>query len=162
MKIRIGVVFVLCILITSVILMRVMTYKDGPKFVSPLGSRSYAKVSFPTPTLTPSPTPTLTPTPTLEPTPTPIIASSDFESYFTQYSNEYTIDKEFLKRIANCESGLNSNAVYMNYAGLFQFSEQAWMTARNSMGQNNDLGLRFNPQEAIRTAAFLVSRNQTS
>ncbi|MCL5073565.1 MAG: transglycosylase SLT domain-containing protein [Actinobacteria bacterium] len=114
----------------------------------------------PTPTLAPSPTstpsPTLTPTPTLAPI---IILPKDLDDLFTKYSSEYSIDKELLKRIANCESSFNTNAIAHGYAGLFQFGEPIWNQTRTLMGQNPDVNLRYNPEEAIRTAAFMVSQN---
>jgi hypothetical protein len=124
-----------------------------------------AKIPTITPTPTPAPTatpfPTLTPTPTSIPTPTPapiIILPKDLDDLFTRYSNEYSVDKELLKRIANCESSLNSNATTDKYAGLFQFAEPIWIQTRNLLGLNPDVNLRFSAEESIRTAAFMVSQ----
>ena len=117
--------------------------------------------------LTLIPTPTLTPTPTVIPTPTAvpspalapiIILPKDLEDLFTKYSDEYSVNKELLKRIANCESSLNPNASTSRYAGLFQFAEPIWIQTRTLMGQNPDVNLRFNAEESIRTAAFMVSQ----
>ncbi|MCX6726138.1 MAG: transglycosylase SLT domain-containing protein [Candidatus Shapirobacteria bacterium] len=118
----------------------------------------------PTPTATPSPKPTK-PKPTLTPTPSPtprptIILQKDLDELFTKYSNEYNVDKELLKKIANCESTLNPNASTNKYAGLFQFAEPIWIQTRNLMGQNSDINLRFNTEESIKTAAFLISRRR--
>lgn len=117
----------------------------------------------PTSTPTPEPTATPTPTPTIEPTSTPIPDSTDIESLFTRFSNEYVVDKELLKKIANCESGFNTNASGAGgqYVGMFQFSEGAWITARTKMGQNSDTNLRSNAEESIKTAAFLITEHQT-
>ena len=124
-------------------------------------------IPTPTPTSTPTPlpTPTATPLPTPIPTPTPtppavIVLPADLDDLFNKYSTAYNIDKELLKRIANCESGLNPNASWQDYAGLFQFGSTLWMQTRNLMGENNDVNLRYNPEEAIKTAAFMVSQNQ--
>ncbi len=114
-----------------------------------------------TPTPTNTPTPTLIPTPTATPSPTlipVIILPKDLDDLFTKYSNEYNVDKELLKRIAKCESGLNPNAATSLYAGLFQFAKQTWNSARTSMKMDPDINLRFNPEESIRTAAFMVSQ----
>ncbi|RJQ38510.1 hypothetical protein C4559_01835 [Candidatus Microgenomates bacterium] len=114
----------------------------------------------PTPTATPTPTltpaPTATPSPTFTPTPLP---PSGLDELFTKFASEYSIDKELLKRIANCESSLNPSAGTNKYAGLFQFAEPIWTQTRNLMGQNPDINLRFDAQEAIRTAAFMLSQN---
>jgi hypothetical protein len=79
---------------------------------------------------------------------------------FTKYCNEYSVDKELLKRIANCEShfGTGANSKDGKYAGMFQFGEAIWTQTRNLMGWNQDLSLRFSAEESIKTAAFMVSQ----
>lgn len=128
------------------------------------------------PTKTPTPTliPTETPTPTLVPTdtpvpptptpeaPTPIPAPNSLDELFTKYSNLYSVAKDLLQKIANCESGLNSNSANGDYLGMFQFSSGSWITNRNSMGLNSDTGLRLNAEESIKTAAFMISENKTN
>jgi hypothetical protein len=125
----------------------------------------------PTQTPTPTPTPTLTPTPTPTPTPTliptPIILPQYLDYLFTKYCNEYGVDdigKELLKKIANCESHLNTGVVSPNgkYAGMFQFDENTWITVRNSMNQNPDLNLRFSADESIKTAAYVAHQGRFS
>jgi len=117
----------------------------------------------PTPTITPFLTPTPTPTIISSPTPSPIIVlEKDLDNLFTKFSNEYGVDKNLLKKIANCESGLNLNADSGNYKGLFQFSEQTWINARNLMGVDPEKGLCFNAEESIRTAAFLISQGRVN
>jgi hypothetical protein len=117
------------------------------------------------PTFTPIPTATpfltLTPVPTDTPTPTPtpiIVLPQDLDELFTKYSSQYSVDKELLKRIANCESGLDTNASTGLYAGLFQFGEPIWIQTRNLLGLDSNVNLRFNPEESIKTAAFMVSQ----
>lgn len=121
------------------------------------------KVTIPSPTLdiiviteTPIPTPTKKPTPTPTITPTPIPAGS-LEEWFNKYASKESIDRERLKRIAICESGLNPNARIMDYGGLFQFSTSSWISTRTNMNLAADPNLRFNPEEAIKTAAFKVA-----
>jgi len=119
----------------------------------------------PTPTLTLTPTPIPTYTPTLSPSPTPtpipvILTSSELENLFSKYANQYSVDKEVLKKIAKCESNFNTNAVFKDYAGLFQFATSSWISTRNLMGQDNNPGLRTNADEAIKTAAFKISRGE--
>lgn len=118
---------------------------------------------IPTPTLdiiviteTPIPTPTKrpSPTPTITPTPIPVGAMED---WFNKYSSKESVDRERLKRIAVCESGLNSSARFLDYGGLFQFSTSSWISIRTNMNLPTDPNLRFNPEEAIKTAAFKVA-----
>ncbi|MBI2029641.1 transglycosylase SLT domain-containing protein [Candidatus Gottesmanbacteria bacterium] len=119
---------------------------------------SPSPTNTPIPTKTPTPTlkPTSTPTPTLTPTPI-IVKSNQFDEWFSKYSNEYGIDRNTLQHIAVCESKLNPNAKNRDYAGLFQFASNTWQTTRNNMGTDNNSDLRFNPEEAIKTAAYKIS-----
>lgn len=118
----------------------------------------------PTPTLTPTLTPTPTPSPTLiptrrpSPTPTPIIVTSEqLDNWFTNYSNQYSVDRQKLWSIAVCESKLKPNAKNGDYAGLYQFSTNTWKSTRKNMNTDTDPDIRFNPEEAIKTAAFKIS-----
>jgi hypothetical protein len=112
----------------------------------------------PSPTLTPTPTPTLSPTPTSTPTPTSMpVSSTKLDEWFTHYANHYSIDRSLLWRIAVCESGLRPNATNWIYGGLYQFSPNTWSGNRRIMGLDPDPELRFHPEEAIKTAAFLLS-----
>jgi hypothetical protein len=43
------------------------------------------------------------------------------------------------------------------YGGLFQFSSSTWISTRQAMNLDTNTELRFNPEEAIRTAAFKIS-----
>lgn len=113
-----------------------------------------------TPTPTPFPTPTLIPTPTL--TPTPIPAPVNLNDLFTKYSNQYSVAKDLLQKIANCESGFNSNSVNGDYLGMFQFSSGSWISNRNNMGLDPNTELRLNAEESIKTAAFMISVNRTN
>ncbi len=132
-----------------------------PHIISPLAQGKLAAVT-PTviPTFTPSPTPipTATPTPSPTPIPEPITAPFGLEPFFIKYSNEYSIDNQLLKRIAKCESGFGSGASSNGYGGMFQFSEVLWIQTRTLMGLNADINLRFDREESIRTAAFMVSQ----
>ena len=116
----------------------------------------------PTPSETPIPTPTASPTkkplPTRTPTPTPVpITSEQLDGWFTQYSNLYSIERAKLQRMAVCESNLKPHARNGDYGGLYQFSTSTWKATRRVMNVNPDPGLRFNPEEAIKTAAFKIS-----
>lgn len=112
----------------------------------------------PTPTPTPSPKPTPTPTPKPSPTPTPLpVTGGQLDEWFTKYANHYSIDRSKLWKVAVCESGLRANAVNGPYGGMFQFSSSTWVTTRKAMSLDTNPDLRFNPEEAIRTAAFKTS-----
>ena len=114
----------------------------------------------PTPTLTPIPTNTPTPIPTLTPVPTTlptVFPTTSFESYFDQYSAQYQANEELLKKIAQCESGMSPSNVNGPYGGLYQFMIQTWQVTRNQMGLDANPDLRFNPEEAIKTAAFKIA-----
>ena len=126
--------------------------------------------AIPTPTETPTPTPepTNSPTPTVSPTPRPKddqpkadtqtpVTPAKLDEWFTNYSNHYSIDREKLRRIAICESNLRPQATNGDYAGLYQFSTNTWKSTRVAMGMDPNPNLRFNPEEAIRTAAFKIS-----
>ena len=113
-------------------------------------------------TETPIPTTTRTPTatPTITATPKPTqVSIPELEPLFTVYSDNYSVDKELLKRIARCESGFNSQAINGPYVGLFQFSSSAWITTRTFMNKDPNPVLRLNAEESIKTAAFLLSIN---
>lgn len=124
----------------------------------------------PTPTATPTPTPTNTPTPsptplpTSTPTPTPERppqpAPQHMDEWFRRYSAEYGADEQLLRKIAACESGYNTsshNTTY-DYGGMYQFAHATWVSTRMQMGADPNPDLRFNGEEAIKTAAFKVSR----
>lgn len=121
----------------------------------------------PSSTDTPTPTATLTPTPTDTPTeiPTPTVAAAtqptdtDLENWFTKYADDYHIDRELLRHIAQCESGFNTNSNNNGlYLGMYQFSRGTWISARSAMGLDTNPDLRTNAEEAIKTAAFKISQ----
>lgn len=112
----------------------------------------------PTPTNTPTPTPTFTPTPTINKPPPP--APAEIDGYFKKYASEFSVDEGKMRKIAACESGYNStshNTTY-DYGGMYQFSRDTWVNTRAHMGADTNPDLRFNAEEAIRTAAFKISR----
>lgn len=125
----------------------------------------------PTPIMTPSPTPTPNPTPTptpmpptrkptIPPTPTPTIppvTSSQLDEWFSLYSGIYSVDRQRLWNIAVCESRLKPNATNGDYGGLYQFSTSTWKSTRKRMNLDTNPQLRFNPEESIKAAAFLLS-----
>ncbi|MBI3380065.1 transglycosylase family protein [Candidatus Gottesmanbacteria bacterium] len=158
MKIRQVVLLILIIII--LIIPTLIKKQNNPKVE---GIAVTPAETIPSPTLdiiviteTPIPTPTKrpSPTPTITPTPIPVGAMED---WFNKYASKESIDREKLKRIAVCESGLNPNARFLDYGGLFQFSTSSWISTRTNMNLPTDPALRFNPEEAIKTAAFKVA-----
>ena len=112
--------------------------------------------------ITETPIPTPTRRPTLTPTKTPIpISSGELESLMEKYANKESVNKELLKRIARCESRFNTRAVNGPYGGLYQFSTSSWISSRTAMNENPDPELRFNAEEAIKTAAYKIASGHT-
>ncbi len=135
---------------------------------SVLGS-TVSKTFSPTPTsllyiiITETPVPTSTPTPTTIPTATPIpttkpivLTPSQFDQLFSKYGQMYGVDTNLLRKIAGCESNFHTSSQWGDYAGLYQFSTSSWTVIRQSMHKDANLALRFNPEEAIKTAAYKI------
>lgn len=117
---------------------------------------------IPTPTLIPVPTatpsPTLIPAPTVIPTPV-VTSDRGLEELFIKYSSTFSIDKNLIEKIANCESHFGTGAKNGPYAGMFQFDLPIWTSTRNLMGLDPNPDLRYSAEESIKTAAFLISQN---
>jgi len=162
-----SIIYGTCItLLCSVLLINILSGNKNRKPLPPLATIQNVPVVLdfntptPSPTLTPTPTPkpTSTPAPTLTPTPTPIpVTGEQLDRWFTQYANHYSVDRSLLWRIAACESGLKTNVTNWIYGGVFQFSPNTWRANRTLMGMDTNPDLRFNPEEAIKTAAFVLS-----
>ncbi len=133
--------------------------------ISPLVDGFRLDISpIPIPTVTPSPTPrpTQTPKPTPFPTSTPLpvfpaFSKDQLNHWIKHYSSLYSVSEELLKKIAVCESKLNPKAQNGPYAGIYQFSSNTWKSTRGTMNLDSDPNLRFNAEEAIKTAAFKIS-----
>jgi hypothetical protein len=159
MKFRILLFTIIAVIIFTIFLF--FLPKKTSKIISPAFRKITPTITL-SPTPTPSPIPTLTPTPTLIPTPTPIpLTSEDLENLFTKYAAFYSVDKNFLRKIAFCESEFNPNASADDYLGLFQFSTNTWITTRTLMGQDSNPNLRTNAEESIKTASFKISRGES-
>ena len=65
------------------------------------------------------------------------------------------------EKIAFCESSLKPDAVNGPYAGLFQFCSSTWISNRKALGLNPNPFLRYNAEEAVKTAAFKIARDGT-
>jgi hypothetical protein len=107
----------------------------------------------------PSPKPTSKPEATPAPTKAPVVVvpSSDYEPLFELWSDHFGVDINLLKHIARCESRFNPAAVGGIYGGMYQFSSSTWQSTRSSMDHDTDPALRFDANEAIKTAAFKIA-----
>lgn len=76
-----------------------------------------------------------------------------------KYALEYGADANLMKMIAKCESGFRPDAVNNNFAGMYQFLASTWESNRNAMGLSPDPSLRYDAEEAIKTAAFKMGRD---
>jgi hypothetical protein len=94
----------------------------------------------------------------VKPAPTP---DSDIVSLIYKYAAEYGANAEIMIAIANCESGMNAGAVSPSgsYKGIYQFVTSTWESNRQAMGLDSNPELMFNAEEAVRTAAFKMSRD---
>jgi len=118
-----------------------------------------------TPTPTPIP-PTAIPSPTAVPSaaptsqPTTADTTTDLGTLFNEYAAQYNVSADELKKIAECESGMNTLSDTGLYAGMFQFSASTWASVRNLMGLDPNPDLRKNAEEATKTTAFMLSRGE--
>ena len=141
-------------------------FTQGSSIQTPSPVPTLTPTSFPTATptatSTPTPTPTMKPTPT--PTPTPAVvpqrnfSQEEIHGFIERFAAQYSVDPNVLRHIAVCESGFNASAVNGPYVGLYQFGITSWRSNRTQMGEDADPNLRFNAEEAIQTAAFIVSK----
>lgn len=92
---------------------------------------------------------------------TPRDSSPVFDDTFTQVAQTYNVDKTLLQNIAKCESGFRPEATNGIYGGMFQFSSSTWISTRQRMGENPDPNLRFDGKEAIKSAAYKISKDGT-
>lgn len=119
----------------------------------------------PTPEITPSPSPNPTPeiTPSPVSTPSPILqptfSSQQINEFITRFSAQYNVSPDILRYIAICESGFNPMSSKLSYAGLYQFGPVTWKNIRAEMGEDIDVNLRFNAEEAVQTAAYNLHIN---
>ena len=122
----------------------------------------------PTPTVTPSstpgpsasPTPKPKNTPTPSPVPQPKISQAEIHALMERFAGQYAVDVNVLRHIAVCESGFDPSAVNGPYAGLYQFNITTWKKNRVLMGEEVNPDLRFNAEESIQTAAYLISQGK--
>lgn len=76
-----------------------------------------------------------------------------------KYAQEFGANPDLMKSIAKCESRFRAEAVNGSFGGMYQFLASTWSSNRNAMGLDPNPDLRFNAEEAIRTAAFKMGRD---
>ena len=144
-------------------------YFLGPRTKSKMLSEEVIVTATPTstsaPTETPTPLPTSTPKPILtkkpSPVPTPSPASSEeVNALIDRFSLQYSVDSNFMRHIALCESEFNSNAKNGLYIGLFQFGPVTWQNIRREIGEDQNINLRYSAEESAQTAAYALSKGK--
>lgn len=168
-----GQLYIIVPLISLSVILVSLVYFNKKRSITP----SHTVITAPTPIIneatimayefdaliiTETPTPSLTPKPTKTPTPSPkpsFVPIGTLDELIVRYANKESVDPALLKKIAACESGLNAQAVNGPYAGLYQFTQGSWETLRNRMNLDASTQLRFDPEEAVRTAAYKLALN---
>lgn len=157
--------FFLAMLITAVPLSVLITInaKEQTEVLSQIVETTPEPTQSPTPTPTekPTPVPTKKPTPTPIPSPTPEplppVSPEEIHGFIERFAAQYGIDPNVLRHLAVCESGFNPLAYNIGYAGLYQFGPITWAKFRRQMGEDIDPDLRFNAEEAVQTATYVLS-----
>jgi len=116
---------------------------------------------IPEPTVAPTSTPVPTPKPTPTLPPQPAFTSQQINEFIDRFAAQYNVSPHILRHIALCESGFNPSALYVGYAGLYQFGPVTWKNVRIKMGEDPDINLRYNAEEAVQTAAYVLSTGKT-
>jgi hypothetical protein len=118
--------------------------------------------------LSPTPKESFTRTPTkvlITQTPIPkidVASSQEINGFIDLFAGQYGVNSNVLRHIAICESGFNPIATNGPYVGLYQFSAGTWNTYREKLGGNKNPDLRINAEEAVQTAAYIVSIGKSS
>lgn len=86
--------------------------------------------------------------------PTP--SQEAIDNMLISYANYYDVDHTLLRHIAFCESRFDPKATNSIYAGMYQFNTTTWIATRERMNADPNPELRFDAEEAIRTAAFKI------
>lgn len=132
-------------------------------YVASDGSLTHDASAVMTPSPTPSPTPELTETPSSTPSPTPspvlqpVFSLEEIHGFIERFSGQYGVDPNVMRHLAVCESGFDPSAVSLSYVGLFQFGPNTWIKYRKMMGEDTDIDLRANAEEAVQTASYAYS-----
>lgn len=126
--------------------------------LTPTSTLTPTPTSTPIPTASPTPKPKNTPTPS--PVPQPKISQAEIHALMERFAGQYAVDVNVLRYVAVCESGFNPSAVNGPYAGLYQFNITTWKKNRILMGEDPNPDLRFNAEESVQAAAYLISQGK--
>jgi len=174
---KVYIAFIVAFLISSILLYGFLYLKDKNKLqilgssieINPTSAPvTPTEVQVPTTLPTPEPTvePTLVPTGIITPVPTvnpqPNFTSEQINGFIERFASQYGVDPNVLRHVAVCESGFNQSSINGPYAGLYQFSKNSWNNNRLLMGENADPDLRFNAEESVQTAAYIISIGKQS
>lgn len=94
------------------------------------------------------------------PSPQPSFSPEEIHGFIDEFSQKYNLDSNLLRHIAVCESGFNPSAKNLSYAGLFQFSPNAWAHYQNLLNLEPDPDTRYNAKISVQTASYVLSINQ--
>ena len=118
----------------------------------------------PSPSIAPTDTPIASPKPTAKaektPVPQPTFSSQQINEFIDRFAGQYGVDPNVIRHIALCESGFRPNAKNYIYTGLFQFSPVTWQNIRKEMGEDTNIDLRANAEEAVQTTTYAVSKGK--
>jgi hypothetical protein len=81
------------------------------------------------------------------------------EKSIEKYANQFGVSADVMKRIAYCESGFRPGATNGPYAGIYQFLTSTWISNRRAMGLDTNPALRYDAEEAAKTAAFKMAKD---
>lgn len=81
----------------------------------------------------------------------------EIKEMFEAWGNYYGANPRLLAHIAYCESGYNPYARNRIYGGMFQFNVTTWAAERERMGLDPNPALRYNAEEAVKTAAHKLA-----
>lgn len=87
----------------------------------------------------------------------PAPSRENLDLMFAEHADFYHVNKRTLEYIAYCESRYRPQVTNGKHAGMYQFNPTTWIATRNRMGLDPNPDLRFDANEAIRTAAFKIS-----
>lgn len=103
----------------------------------------------------------LPPNPTINTTAVVAVSPSSYEEWISKYSTQNGVNPQTLRKIAECESGMQPNAVNGQYGGMFQYHPTTWESARKEMNKDTNPDLRYDAEEAIATAAHTLATQGT-
>ncbi len=113
----------------------------------------------PVPEPTPEPTEAPTAAPTRTPVPQPTFTSQQINEFIDRFAGQYGVSPDLLRHIALCESGFNPLAKNGPNVGLYQFVATTWANRRKLMNEDSNPDLRYNAEEAVQTAAYVLHIN---